>query len=351
MRGKHILLSFIIITLAFSHQAPAQTGGESTYTFLLLTSSPRASAMGAEFAGIWDNDPSLAVKLPALINPEMNNKAALNFLDYFADIRGGFAAYGFNTKKLGAYLASVEFIDYGRFIRTDNSGQILGDFYANELSFNIGWGRALSENYSIGANLKIIQSNLDAWHSTGLAVDLNGMWHSDNGRTTALVLISNLGREVNNYSSDEAEPLPLRLRAGVSHKPEHMPFRFNIVLEDLQQWNLRYSDPTNPILSIDPLTGEVLEPSNVSKFADNAMRHLILGGEFIPSKSFSVRFGYNYRHRQEMKVSARPGMVGFSFGVGMKISKFRFDFSHINHSMAGGFNMFGISTDISAFSR
>lgn len=339
----------LILLLAFGLHSWAQNGGSSTYGFLLLTPSPRVAAMGAEFASFNDGDPSLGIKNPALINGDVHNKLALNFLDYFADIRGGYAAYGFDHKKLGSFVGSVEFLDYGRFIRTDNTGQILGNFYANELAFNIGWGRSLSPNYGIGANLKVIQSNLDAYHSTGIGVDLAGLWHSDDNLTTATLLLSNVGRQITAYNAGEREPLPFRARIGVSRKPEHLPFRFNLVIDDLQKWNLRYDDPTNPVITIDPVTGEPIEQGKISKIADNALRHVVIGGEFSPSKLFALRFGYNYRHRQEMKLASRSGMVGFSFGMGLKISYFQFDFAHVNHSLAGGYNMFSIATDLDAF--
>ena len=56
------------------------------------------------------------------------------------------------------------------------------------------------------------------------------------------------------------------------------------------------------------------------------MRHLIFGIEFIPLDNFYLRAGYNYQRRQELKISNRTAMVGFSWGFGIRISKFHLSY-------------------------
>jgi hypothetical protein len=59
-------------------------------------------------------------------------------------------------------------------------------------------------------------------------------------------------------------------------------------LENLQQWNVRFSNPARSQASLD---GGVVE-EEVS-FINNAMRHVILGAELFPRKGFNLRLGYN----------------------------------------------------------
>ncbi|NJK85180.1 MAG: hypothetical protein HC906_03680 [Bacteroidales bacterium] len=70
------------------------------------------------------------------------------------------------------------------------------------------------------------------------------------------------------------------------------------------------------------------------------MRHIILGTEFSLSKNLVLRFGYNYRRRQEMKVDARTGTVGFSWGLGLRISKFHLSYARSAWHLAGSPNYF-----------
>ncbi len=79
------------------------------------------------------------------------------------------------------------------------------------------------------------------------------------------------------------------------------------------------------------------------------MRHLIFGVEFIPFENFYLRAGYNYQRRQELKISSRVAMVGFSYGFGIKISKFHLSYGRATYHLAGASNHFSISTNFSSF--
>jgi hypothetical protein len=100
---------------------------------------------------------------------------------------------------------------------------------------------------------------------------------------------------------------------------------------------------------IDPITGEEKKEDPLARFGDNFMRHLIFGIEFIPTKNFYVNLGYNYKRRQEMKIEDKVGMVGFSFGFGLKINRFRISYGRASYHVAGASNHFSVTTNLSEF--
>ena len=63
-----------------------------------------------------------------------------------------------------------------------------------------------------------------------------------------------MGRQV---ESGWAASTPFEIQAGLSNRFEHMPFRWQITLEQLQRWDLSYYNPNG--LQTDPLTGEALD--------------------------------------------------------------------------------------------
>jgi hypothetical protein len=71
--------------------------------------------------------------------------------------------------------------------------------------------------------------------------------------------------------------------------------------------------------------------------------------EFLPGENFYVNVGYNYQRRQELKVLVRVGMVGFSWGFGMKINKYRFSYGRATYHLAGASNHFSLSVNLSEF--
>jgi hypothetical protein len=333
---------FVAIGLIFSIQSFSQSGGKATYQFLNLTNSARVAALGGNFLTIHDNDLSLALANPSLITPSMNKTLSLNFVDYFAGTNYGYASYGFDLNKLGSFAGTMQYYSYGKSDNTNENGETLGQFSAGEYNFNLGWGRMLDSVFSIGANLKVIYSGLEIYHSYGLAVDVAGSY-IPNESFCASLIFRNIGRQITTYTSAGAEPLPFEIQAGISKKLAHVPFRYSILLQHLEKWDLLYNDP-NAV--VDPFTGELPTQSDFEKFAQNAMRHIILGGEFIPAKFLSVRFGFNYLRRQEMKVVSRPGTVGFSWGIGLNVSKFNFSYSRAAYHLSGSPNFISVSTNL-----
>jgi len=329
--------------------AQAQIGGTGTFRFYNLINPARTAAMGSSnFLAIKDNDISLMLANPSLITSDVNNRLALTFTDHYSDINYGIASYGKDFGKVGSFVGSMQFVNYGKFKYADASGNIRGDFNAGEYAFNIGWGRKLDSAFSIGANLKTIYSSLESYTSFGLAVDVAGSY-SNKKNFTVSVAARNIGRQITTYTSGNPENLPLELQLGLSKRLPHLPFRYSIVLNHLEKWDLTYSDPYDNRL--DPLTGEPIDANNNNGFLDKAMRHVVLGGEFVPTKVLSFRFGYNYQRRQELKLSTHPAMVGFSWGIGLKISKFNFSYARATYHLAGSPNYFTLSTNLGDFHR
>ena len=152
----HILFLFLLAGILLNTQAYSQIGGDNTYDFLNLTSSPRIAAMGGDFLTIQDNDITLAPTNPSLINPGLDSYLGVNFVDFYSDINYGTAAYSKTFEKTGSFVASVQYFNYGEFDGADVSGLQTGTFNASETAVAIGWGRQLDSLFSIGSNLKFI---------------------------------------------------------------------------------------------------------------------------------------------------------------------------------------------------
>ena len=345
LKQGFILTLLMILTL---HSAMAQLGGSKTYMFLNMTNSARISALGGNFVPVYDHDINLAYSNPSLISEQMNNQISLNYLNYFADVNAGFVAYGHHFNKVGTFVATLQFLGYGDFTERDNTGRELGSFNAGEYSLNIGWSKKLSEHFQMGVNLKNIYSQLDRYSSYGIAVDLALSYIQTEKDLYSSLIIKNLGGQITTYTEGVREPIPFEIQWGISKKFEHAPLRVMMLLNDLQKWDLTYSDP-NKEPEIDPFTGEEIKTTGW-EWGDKAMRHVVLGIEFVPGKgNFMVQLSYNYRRRQELKLASRTAMVGFSFGFGIRISKFKLSYAHANYHLAGGTNTFTITTNISDF--
>lgn len=328
----------------------AQIGGDYAYSFLEKPVSARVAALGTNFVAIDDNDMNIGFVNPSLINSNMNNNISLSYVNMFSEINYGFAQYGRHFEKVGSFVATVQYYDYGKFNYADEGGTQGGTFGASDFAFNIGWGRTLDSNFSIGATAKLIYSYYESYNSFGLAVDVAGTYRTKNDWVMSLIA-SNVGMQVKTYVSGSRDPLPFNLQYAVSKRLEHVPFMFSLVYDHIEKWDLTYDDPANPSGTVDPISGEVTEKSGFAKFGDQFMRHIIFGGEMYIGKNLVLRGSYNYRRRNELKVEDKLGMVGFSWGIGLRISKFKFNYARSTYHLNGSPNYLSLSFNLDSFKK
>jgi hypothetical protein len=339
-------LFFVIVLFSLSLPSFSQIGGQGTYEFLNLTNSARIAAMGGDFLAVRDNDLSLAVVNPSLITPKMNNNIALSFVNYYAGVNYGFAAYSRTLPKLGSLTAGIQFIDYGTFTRADATGQALGTFRAGDYAMHIGWGRQLDSAFSIGSNFKMIYSDMDDEHSFGLAVDVAGTYYFKKKDLTISLLAKNVGRQIKAYRTGNIENLPMTMEFGLTQRLKHLPFRFSLIYTHLEKYDLTYNDPTDPTDKIDPLTNTPIPKDKTSKFFDKLGRHFVIGGEFMPGNNLSLRLGYNYERRKELGTDTKMSTVGFSWGFGIRVKQFQFSYTRSRYHLVGSPNYITIVADL-----
>jgi len=135
--------------------------------------------------------------------------------------------------------------------------------------------------------------------------------------------------------------LPMEIIAGISQEVENVPLRWHLTLENLQQWNIAFSNPNRAQQSIDGSSTE----EKVS-FFNNALRHLILGGELFPGRAFNLRLGYSFRRGEELRVVDKRNFSGISMGMSLRFNKIRFDYSYSRYTLAANTSLFGLMINL-----
>ncbi len=337
----------IILFIFFSFKifVLGQTGGNNTYEFLNLPVSARVAALGSNMLVAGDNDVSLAIVNPSLIDENLHHRIALNFADYISDVNYGTVAYSHTFKKAGSFTTALQFINYGRFLEADETGLTYGNFTGGEYALTLGWGRKLHKNFLLGANMKFIYSQLEKYNSFGIAVDVAGTYIHEKSGFMAGVIFKNIGRQLDPYISGNIEPLPFEIQLGISQRINKTPFRYSIIYNHLEKWDLTYTNPN--ISTVDPVTGDTLKTGKLETFADKLMRHFVLGMEVYIAKRFHISIGYNYQRRHELKTEVKKGILGFSFGCGINVYKFSIDYAWAKYHLKGAPNTITIATNIS----
>jgi hypothetical protein len=334
--SKKVLAVFILFLGSLSF---GQIGGQSVYQFLNLVTSPRQAALGGKTITIFDDDVNQAHFNPATINPEMDNHLALNYGSYFGEVSYGTASYAYTyDRHLQTFHIGINYVNYGKFEGRDEAGELTSDFTGSEAALSFGYSYNIpNSDFYIGTNGKIITSNLERYSSFGGAFDIGTLYIDELNDINYALVARNIGVQFTTYAGDK-EKLPFELLIGISQELENVPIRWHITMENLQQWQVAFSNPARAVGSIDGGS----TPEKVS-FFNNALRHMVLGAELFPKKGFNLRLGYNFRRGEELRILEQRNFSGISLGFGLKIKKIKFNYSYSRYTLAGNTSLFGLT--------
>ena len=337
MFKKFIFFSFLMVCTV-SH---SQIGGKYIYQFLNLVTSPRQAALGGKVITIYDSDVNQAHYNPATINAEMDNHLSLNYGNYYGEITYGTASYAYTyDRHIQTFQAGVNYVHYGNFDGYDENGQATSSFTGSEIAINLGYSYNVPyTDLHIGASGKLISSTLESYQSFGGAVDIGALYIDERNDVNWALSVRNIGTQFSTYNGI-TEKLPLEIIAGVSQELENVPIRWHLTLENLQQWNLGFSNPNRSTSSFE---GD--QTQEKVSFVNNALRHVIMGVELFPKKAINLRVGYNFRRAEELRIVDQRNFSGISLGFGLKMNKLKFNYSYSRYTLAANSSLFGLTVN------
>ena len=159
-----IVLQFLIPKLVF---AGGKNVGQSLMQYLRLEVGAKQVAMGGAYTAM-SGDVSDIFWNPAGIANLKNRDVFFSHTNWIADIGYNAIAAGFNAGELGSFVISGLMMDYGTFYGTavdPNPSNFLGyidegTFTVQEWAIGLGYARNLSQQFSIGAQLKYAYQDL-----------------------------------------------------------------------------------------------------------------------------------------------------------------------------------------------
>ena len=337
---KFLAFLIILYPLIFFSQSYV---GSNAFAFLNANYSARSNALGGNLIAIQDNDLSMAAENPALLNSKSVRMLQINQSILPNGISIGMLNYAFNTK-YGVFAPTIKYISYGNFESYDEAGNRLGTFTASDYSIGMSYGRTVNKLISIGSSLTFLGSNLETYSAYGMTFGFGAFIKHPNELFSAGFSVKNIGFTFKDYTTSSKSILPINVQAGISYKLKYAPFRFSILGQQLNKWNIVYEDP-NLKPTYDALTGDTI-PVKTSSFFTKIMHHLNFQVELLASKNTTFRLGFDYHRRQQLKLLDRPGMAGFSTGIALNFKKIKLEYGFLYYSKAGQNHSIGLSTNL-----
>ncbi len=236
---------FIVILILSAGFIMGQTKtGSTAAPFLNIGIGPRAVSMGGAFVAT-ANDITALYWNPAGASRLGGNSAMFSYAQWFADISYNWAGAMLTLGDAGTVGLSVTYLDYGSLEVTtlrepDGTGET---FNPKDMAIALTYAYNLTEQFSIGGNVKYVNQKI--WNSSASAVaaDLGVLFLSDIYGLRIGASISNFGTDMTMDGKDlyvqhdingqifgnndqilakletEAFPLPLVFRVGLAVDP------------------------------------------------------------------------------------------------------------------------------------
>lgn len=335
---RNISILFLLATTLSLH---AQIGGKSSYEFMRLPEVARISALGGLNISTAGEDVNMFQANPAALNDSMNQRLSLNYLPHYADTKKISAYYADNVKGTGSWGFGLQFMDYGKMERRDANGTLIGDVYANEYAFLVSKSHRVGM-FGVGATMKFAGSKIDAYSTNAILMDMGAMFYHPRAEFNVGLAIKNIGFLLSDYTENSDSKVPFDVQLGLSYKFEHAPLRLSTTIHHLQQFDIVYLDEDQST-QIDDEGNEIPEEKTTG---DKIMRHFTFGTEFVLSKNFQLRAGYNHLRRKEMVRENIKGLAGWSFGGMLKVNAFEINFTRSYFHLAGGTTVLTLVTDL-----
>ena len=302
-------LATVMLLASFGFSQDVQKLAQTGMKFLSVTTDARVSGMGDATAAVEGYSASMFFNPSAMA--KLSNFADFSFgkIDWIADIKYvyGSAAFSPAQGRYGVFGFSVLSVDYGNFIgtvRDDDPNNELGyietgTFSPNAMSFGVGYSKALSSKFSIGANVKYVMQDFGSsivglegaaasgnyttkdYSKSVFAFDFGVLYNTGFRSLNVGMCIRNFSKEVT--YEDEGFQLPLVFRIGVA-------------MDILDLYPFLSKEYSALLVSID-----ATHPRDYPE-------QLNLGLEYMFYKMFSIRAGYSTPNDE----------YGFSTGIGFQ---------------------------------
>jgi hypothetical protein len=337
---KYLFLLYFSLHITLSW---CQYYGNNIFTSLTNLTSAKSNGTGYSLIGLRSDDLSYAIDNPALLTSDHKGKFLISNTLHPAGVNQGILAYAFSSKSL-TISPIIKYSAFGEFIQRDENGIETGEFSALDYSVGLSLSKEINPYMAIGASGNFMGSYIENYYALGFGGSFGAFFMGKSKLFSGSILAKNIGFKFKDYTNSRDEVLPLNVQIGISYKLKHAPFRFSLLLNELNRWNNMYTDPSlQP--EIDALTGDEI-PVDKLNFIEKFGHHVVLQVELLASKNFQLRSGFDYHRRNELVVDLRPGMAGFSLGMGINIKKVIFNYGFTVYSKAASFHTFSIATTL-----
>jgi hypothetical protein len=311
--------------------ANAASVSQATLLFLKIAPGARPTGMGEAFVAISD-DATATWWNPAGLGFQHGREFTMMYSRWLpqfnlSDLYYAFLSGTYEVPEWGTFGANVIFLNLGQTERRNDQNVSLGTFSSYEMAVTGTYGAQINPDLSMGVGLKLAYSSLSpgggageeagSGTATAVAADVGLLYKATFLRGLSFgANLSNMGPKVSYIDRAQADPLPTNLKVGFAYK-----------IIDQEYNKLTIASDINKELVVRDKNGKSQEfyEAIFSSWGD---------GDLIPSIIWNVGAEYWYSTLVGLRAGYWNDDLGkvfpYTFGVSIKYSSYRFDFSYLS---------------------
>ncbi len=336
--GKMVLLLVIMVLIGeFVHAQSIGRVGTTAASFLKIGVGGRALGMGEAYTTLAE-DISGVYWNPAGIAEFNTMQAFVNHFDYIGDLYYDFGAFAIPIENLGTFAVFVGRLGMPDIERTtidypNGTGEKVS---ASSVVIGLSYARALTDRFSIGGNVKLINESI--WHSSASAVafDIGVLYRTFFKNIRIGMSISNFGSQmkmegrdmlVQHDISDTFEGNNENINAYMDTDQFPLPILFRVGLS---------ANITNDFLGIEEhdwiISIDAIHPNDNKEYMN-------IGTELKLFDLISLRSGF-----RQLLLEDREGGLTLGFGLQYKVMDIdlRIDYANIDYGRLDNQNKFSL---------
>lgn len=336
IHGRSILVGtlFGLMWVLPSSLLLAQNQGTTALSFIEVPAGARSIAMGEAYVAVVDDHSALYWN-PAGMTQVSGNQAGFQYTEWFVDTQLSYASavVGLNKGFIGAhmYLFDGGLMDVTTLYYPEGTGE---QFSVQDISLGLSYAQALTDRFSMGGTLKLVQSRIWRMRASSLALDLGFQYQTPFERLNLGFSISNFGSEMrldgdNTFVRIDQDPQTAGDNDGIPAnlyvKSWDLPLIFRIGFDYHMIETLDHSVR---------IATDAVYPNNNSNYVN-------VGMEYAYRDMVFIRSGYAHLFLKD-----NYGQGHFRTGIGLQLSnKLQFDFSYSERGDLGSVNTLGLSVN------
>jgi len=298
--------AILLVLMLYGAGIAGNRSGTVTAQFLKLPLSARAVAMGGAEVAVADGASSIGFN-PAGLMSVQNYGFGASYTSWFANIQYEYAGAAMRLGDIGTIGASATVLTTDDMIETtpafpEGTGRT---FRSSEYAFSLAFARQVTDQFMLGINAKVIQSNLynTELGASSFAFDIGTLYDIPVLQSRIGVSLTNIGKDLQYIN--ETYSLPTALR-------------FGVLVDIVKQENHK-----------------VVTTFQITRLND-ADEQYNVGAEYTLENMFALRGGWKFGYDQE-NVTGGFGMKLMTFGIDGEV-----DYGYNNFKYLPGTHSFTI---------